>query len=175
MNNEEIKQRPQIRGKVVAVLPLYQSPTGFVKREIVVDTGWGRPCPIKVTFKQERSALAENVAEGDQVSVGYVLDGRAWDGGSGVRYFTDVVGLELDVANAAPATQKTALDTWRKIHGADADASEFVAFCKAKFPGKKSAAYTAADWAAVAKAIADEAEAAAGADEGAEDDEELPF
>ena len=172
----EVK-RPQIRGKVVAVLPLYQSPSGFVKREIVVDTGYNRPCPIKVTFKQDRSALAESVAEGDVVTVTYALDGRAWDGGNGVRYFVDVVGLELSVQDAAPATQKSAIDAWRKTHGADADNAGLIALCKARFPGKRSAEYTTEDWAAIVKAIKDEAEAAAQAaqaeDEGDPDD--LPF
>lgn len=172
----EVK-RPQIRGKVVAVLPLYQSPSGFVKREIVVDTGYNRPCPIKVTFKQDRSALAESVAEGDVVTVAYALDGRAWDGGNGVRYFVDVVGLGLSVQDAAPATQKTALDAWRSTHGADADNAGLVALCKARFPGKRSADYSADDWATIVKAIKDEAEAAAQAAQSEEesDPDDLPF
>lgn len=172
----EVK-RPQIRGKVVAVLPLYQSPSGFVKREIVVDTGYNRPCPIKVTFKQDRSALAESVAEGDVVTVTYALDGRAWDGGNGVRYFVDVVGLDLSVQDAAPATQKTALDAWRKTHGADADNAGLVALCKARFPGKRSADYTADDWATIVKAIKDDAEAAAQAAHADEESDldDLPF
>ena len=171
-------KRPQIRGKVVAVLPLYQSPSGFVKREIVVDTGYNRPCPIKVTFKQDRSALAESVAEGDMVTVTYALDGRAWDGGNGVRYFVDVVGLEMAVQDAAPATQKTAIDAWRKTHGEDADNAGLIALCKARFPGKRSADYTADDWATIVKAIKDDAEAAAQAAQAEEeggDVDDLPF
>lgn len=168
-------KRPQIRGKVVAVLPLYQSPSGFVKREVVVDTGYNRPCPIKVTFKQDRSALAESVAEGDMVSVTYVLDGRAWDGGNGIRYFVDVVGLDLSVQDAAPVAQKAALDAWRKTHGADADNAGLIALCKARFPGKRSADYSADDWATIVKAIKDEAEAAAQAQAEESDPDDLPF
>ena len=170
-------KRPQIRGKVVAVLPQKQSPSGFITREVVVDTGYNKPCPIKVTFKQERVALAESVAEGDVVSIGYALDGWMWDGsGDGVRrYYTQVVGL--DMQDAAPATMESVKKAWRKTHKDDTNYAALIAFCKARFPGKHSVDYTADDCATIVKAIKDEAEAAAQAAQAEDesDPDDLPF
>ena len=196
--SEEQKQttgrtRPEIRGKVLAVLDEWRNNTGtFWKREVVVETGLRFPNPLKVTFQKEGTSHLEGVAEGDCVIIPYVLNGREYDG----RYYTDIVGMGLQKifgaggggnGGAAPAqaaakpvlgcTAATAIETWAKYHGDDKPG--FAEFCKAQKPGKASKQYTIADWADIVNAIEAAQNAAAQAAEvgndGATDDEELPF
>lgn len=192
--SEEQKQttgrpKPEIRGKVLAVLDEWRNNTGtFWKREVVVETGLRFPNPLKVTFHKEGTSHLEGVAEGDCVIIPYVLNGREYDG----WYYVDIVGMGLQKivgagggnGGAAPAqaaakpvlgcTAATAIEEWAKNHGDDK--AGFAAFCKQLKPGKPSKTYTIADWADVVNAIqAADAQAAQAANDGATDDEDLPF
>lgn len=192
--SEEQKQttgrpKPEIRGKVIAVLEEWRNNTGtFWKREVVVETGLRFPNPLKVTFQKEGTSHLEGVAEGDCVIIPYVLNGREYDG----RYYVDIIGMGLQKivgagggnGGAAPAqaaakpvlgcTAATAIETWAKYHGDDKPG--FAEFCKAQKPGKASKQYTIADWADIVNAIeAAQNAAATGTDAAATDDEDLPF
>ncbi len=166
---EEQKQaagraRPEIRGKVLAVMDEWHNNAGtFWKREVVVETGLRFPNPLKVTFQKDAVSHLEGVAEGDCVIIPYVLNGREYEG----RYYVDVVGMGLQkVFGSGGAsggtgggkkpilgcTASTAIETWAKHHGSD-DKAGFAAFCKALKPGKASKEYTVGDWADVANAI----------------------
>lgn len=175
------KPRPEIRGKVLAVMPEWQNGTGtFWKREIVIETGFRFPSPIKVTFQKEGTSHLDGVEEGDDVVIPYVLNGRKWDGPNGTQYFVDIVGMGLTkIAGAGGgeaerpvlgSTAEAAVEAWSKKHGEDK--AGFAEFCKSLKPGKASKSYTIADWADVVNAInkADETEAADKADP-----EDLPF
>ena len=183
------RPKPEIRGKVLAVLDEWRNNTGtFWKREVVVETGYKFPNPLKVTFQKEGTSHLEGVAEGDCVIIPYVLNGREYDG----RYFVDIIGMGLQKivgagggnGGAAPAqaaakpvlgcTAATAIEEWAKNHGDDK--AGFAAFCKQLKPGKPSKTYTIGDWADVVNAIqAADAQAAQEAADGATDDEDLPF
>ena len=182
--SEEQKQttgrpKPEIRGKVIAVLDEWRNNTGtFWKREVVVETGLRFPNPLKVTFQKEATSHLEGVAEGDCVIIPYLLNGREYDG----RYYVDIIGMGLQKimgGTAKPAAAKpvlgctatTAIETWAKKHGDDK--AGFAEFCKALKPGKASKAYTIADWADVVNAINKEEEPQP-QDDGATDDD-LPF
>ena len=183
------RPKPEIRGKVLAVLDEWRNNTGtFWKREVVVETGYKFPNPLKVTFQKEGTSHLEGVAEGDCVIIPYVLNGREYDG----RYYVDIIGMGLQKivgagggnGGAAPAqaaakpvlgcTAATAIEEWAKNHGDDK--AGFAAFCKQLKPGKPSKTYTIGDWADVVNAIqAADAQAAQEAADGATDDEDLPF
>ena len=184
------RTRPEIRGKVIAVLDEWRNNTGtFWKREVVVETGLRFPNPLKVSFQKEATSHLEGVAEGDCVIIPYVLNGREYDG----RYYVDIVGTGLQKivgaggggnGGAAPAaaaakpilgcTAATAIEAWAKNHGDDK--AGFAEFCKQLKPGKPSKQYTIADWADVVNAIqAADAQAAQEAADSATDDEDLPF
>lgn len=180
------RQKPEIRGKVIAVLDEWRNNTGtFWKREVVVETGLRFPNPLKVTFQKEATSHLEGVSEGDCVIIPYVLNGREYDG----RYYVDIIGMGLQkivgsggAAAAKPAAAKpvlgctaaTAIETWAKYHGDDKPG--FAEFCKAQKPGKESKQYTIADWADIVNAIeAAQNVAAQAAADGATDDEDLPF
>ena len=101
--SEEQKQtngrpKPEIRGKVLAVLDEWRNNTGtFWKREVVVETGLRFPNPLKVTFQKDATSHLEGVAEGDCVIIPYVLNGREYDG----RYYVDIVGMgQIGLATA---------------------------------------------------------------------------
>ena len=76
----------------------------FTKRELIVgndvDTQSRYPNPVLFTFKRENCSMLDAVKKGDRVNVHFVIDGRRWDGPNGVRYFTDLTGLRIDVLNA---------------------------------------------------------------------------
>ena len=92
------RPKPEVRGKVIAVMDEWRNNAGtFWKREVVVETGLRYPNPLKVTFKKDDAELLEGVAEGDRVIIPYVLDGREYEG----RYYVDVVGTGLQRARAA--------------------------------------------------------------------------
>ena len=194
--SEEQKQtngrpKPEIRGKVIAVLEEWRNNTGtFWKREVVVETGLRFPNPLKVTFQKEGTSHLEGVAEGDCVIIPYVLNGREYDG----RYYVDIIGMGLQKivgaggggnGGAAPAqaaakpvlgcTAATAIEEWAKNHGDDK--AGFAAFCKQLKPGKPSKQYTISDWADVVNAIqaADAQAAQEAANDGATDPDDLPF
>lgn len=176
------RPKPEIRGKVLAVLEEWRNDAGtFWKREVVVETGLRFPNPLKVTFTKEATNHLEGVAEGDCVIIPYVLNGREYDG----RYYTDIVGMGLQkIGGAAPAqaaakpvlgcTAATAIEEWAKNHGDDK--AGFAEFCKQLKPGKPSKLYTIGDWADVVNAIqAADAQAAQAAADGATDPDDLPF
>lgn len=185
-----VRQKPEIRGKVIAVMDEWRNNTGtFWKREVVVETGLRFPNPLKVTFQKEGTSHLEGVAEGDCVIIPYVLNGREYDG----RYYVDIIGMGLQKivgagggnGGAAPAqaaakpvlgcTAATAIEEWAKNHGDDK--AGFAAFCKQLKPGKASKTYTISDWADVVNAIqaADAQAAQAAANDGATDLDDLPF
>ena len=86
------RPKPEIRGKVIAVLPEWRNDAGtFWKREVVVETGLRFPNPLKVSFQKEATSHLDGVAEGDCVIITYVLNGREYDG----RYYVDIVGTGL--------------------------------------------------------------------------------
>jgi len=183
-NNNE---RPQIRGKVLALLPTFTSPSGFTKRDVVVETGFRYANPIKVTFRKEQAALLDDIAEGDTVTVHYALFGREWNGPRGTQYFVDVVGFDLvaeDGGAAAPkavlgATKESAVTVWLRKHPEDEKLAGLGKFCKELKPGVSSKDYKAADWADVVNAIngvaADAGADAAAGGVGAGDPDDLPF
>lgn len=184
------RTRPEIRGKVIAVLDEWRNNAGtFWKREVVVETGLRFPNPLKVSFQKEATSHLDGVTEGDCVIIPYVLNGREYDG----RYYTDIVGMGLQKivggtsggnGGAAPAaaaakpilgcTAATAIEEWAKNHGDDK--AGFAEFCKQLKPGKPSKQYTIADWADVVNAIqAADAQAAQAANDGATDPDDLQF
>lgn len=176
------RTRPEIRGKVIALMDEWRNNTGtFWKREIVVETGLRFPNPLKVSFQKDATSHLEGVAEGDCVIIPYVLNGREYDG----RYYVDIVGMGLQKITGATerakqnqkpvlgCTAATAIETWAKYNGDDK--AGFAEFCKAQKPGKASKAYTIGDWADIVNAIEAAQNAAAEPDDGSTDPEDLPF
>ena len=181
MSESNEKSYPKVSGKVLSVGEVWQNDAGtFWKREVVIETGYKYPNPIKVTFQKERTSHLEGVAVDDCIIVPYVLNGREYND----RIYVDIIGMGLEKigggAKAKPAakpvvgcTAATAIETWAKYHGDDK--AGFAAFCKQLKPGKPSKEYTIGDWADVVNAIEQAATADAVVDDGTGDVEDLPF
>ena len=186
------RTRPEIKGKVLAILPEWRNSSGtFWKREVVVETGLRYPNPLKVAFQKEATSHVEGLAEGDCVIIPYLLNGREYDG----RYYVDIVGMGVQKIvgasqaaksatagaseSGASATEKpilgcsaeTAIEAWTAKHGDDK--AGFAEFCKGLKPDKASKAYTISDWADVVNAI--NGASAATADGGAGDPDDIGF
>jgi hypothetical protein len=181
MSESNEKSYPKVSGKVLSVGEVWQNDAGtFWKREVVIETGYKYPNPIKVVFQKERTSHLEGVAVDDCIIVPYVLNGREYND----RYYVDIIGMGLEKigggAKAKPAakpvvgcTAATAIETWAKYHGDDKAA--FAEFCKSLKPGKSSKDYNIGDWADVVNAIEQAATADANVDDGTGDVEDLPF
>ena len=153
------RPKPTISGKVITILDEWRNNTGtFWKREVVVETGFRISNPLKITFQKEATSHLDGIAEGDYVTIPYVLNGREYDG----RYYVDIVGMGLQkiVTSSTPkpaakpilgCTAATAIETGAKYHGDDKPG--FAECCKAQKPGKPSKAYTISDWADIVNAI----------------------
>lgn len=166
---------------------------GYEKREVVVDVAppqarWNNPLPF--TLSKEKCAWADGIAVDDEVRVVFAINGRAWDGPNGTRYFTDLTVLELEKVGSAanadgagetyPHTAQGAWAAWCKTRDAK-DAAGFAAFIgetcpvvasTAKAKGMKfSQVANEEDWARIIDALT-----GAGADETpADDPDNLPF
>ena len=134
----------EAQGKVLAVgeTKAYGN-NGYEKREVIVDVAppqarWNNPLPF--TLSKEKCALGDGLTEGDEVSVTFAINGRAWDGPNGTRYFTDltVIALEKIGGSAAgdnadgagetyPHTAQGAWAAWCKLRDPK-DAKGFAAF-----------------------------------------------
>jgi hypothetical protein len=181
MSESNEKSYPKVSGKVLSIGEVWQNDAGtFWKREVVIETGYKYPNPIKVVFQKERTSHLEGVAVDDCIIVPYVLNGREYND----RYYVDIIGMGLEKigggAKAKPAakpvvgcTAATAIETWAKYHGDDKAA--FAEFCKSPKPGKSSKDYNIGDWADVVNAIEQAATADANVDDGTGDVEDLPF
>lgn len=181
MSESNEKSYPKVSGKVLSIGEVWQNDAGtFWKREVVIETGYKYPNPIKVVFQKERTSHLEGVAVDDCIIVPYVLNGREYND----RYYVDIIGMGLEKigggAKAKPAakpvvgcTAATAIETWAKYHGDDKAA--FAEFCKSLKPGKSSKDYNIGDWADVVNAIEQAATTDANVDDGTGDVEDLPF
>lgn len=188
----------EITGTVVAIGETKTFESGFTKRDIVVDvsTNPQYPSPVQFTFKKDRVALLTPVKVGDSVTLKFSVDGRAWNGPNGVKYFNDITGWSCVVsvaagpasapaANSAVKTAKGAdvIKVWAIKHGCTLEeattdwntaTSELTKVWKTIFPGKRRNQLTPEDLAAVVNAITG-AQAEAGSAPAAEDPTDFPF
>lgn len=88
-----------LTGKVHKVFDTQQITDTFTKRELVVETDGEYPQYIKIEFVKDKTALLDELNEGDSVTVSYDLRGREWNG----KYFTNVQGWKLEKTGSAPA------------------------------------------------------------------------
>ena len=57
------RPKPEIKGKVVAIMDEWRNNTGtFWKREVVVETGLRFPNPLKVTFQKDATSHLEGAS-----------------------------------------------------------------------------------------------------------------
>jgi hypothetical protein len=89
----------ELEGRLEVVGDIQQFPSGFSKREFVVETQDGQyPQMIKFECVKERTSLTEGFEKGDPVKVQFDLRGNEYKG----KYYVNLVAWKLDKAGAAP-------------------------------------------------------------------------
>lgn len=96
----------EITGKIKFIGSTQQVSDKFSKREVVVTTEEQYPQHISIEFNQDKCAVLDKYAVGDNVTVGINLRGREYsDPNTGViRYFNSIQGwnIKKDAVNDIP-------------------------------------------------------------------------
>lgn len=112
----------EAKGVVKEVGQTRTFPSGFSKREIVVDTaerGSKYPNEIPFTAVKDKCGLLDGFRVGDEVSVTFAVDGRSFEGDRGLRRFVDVKVIKIAKSGDAAAPQGFPLPTRDDCGGQD--------------------------------------------------------
>lgn len=94
----------EMTGSVVKVGELQTFPSGFTKRELVINDNDPRfPQEIAFSFTKDRAALIENLNPGDLVTVSFDIRGRSYQ----ERHFVDLNGWRCRPADQPAADPLT--------------------------------------------------------------------
>ncbi len=91
----------ELTGKIKLIFEPKTFNSGFTKREMVVTVEDGKyPQEILIEFVQDKIALLDNLAPGQEVTVTFDIRGREYNG----RYFNNLQGwrVESQAASAGP-------------------------------------------------------------------------
>jgi hypothetical protein len=100
----------QIKGTVKRVLETQQVSDKFSKREIHVELPDGQyPQTVSVEFTQDKTALLDSVAAGQEVTIDINLRGREWTSPQGeTKVFNTLQGWRIAAEGAAAPQQPNA-------------------------------------------------------------------
>ena len=91
-----------LTGRIIAIDPVKTFPSGFYKRELVLDVADGQYSQsIKIEFLKERADLLENFRAGQKVTIGVNLRGNEHE----QRYFNAIIGWRIQHAAGEPPAQ----------------------------------------------------------------------
>ncbi len=96
----------KMKGVVKVIRPTQQVSEKFSKREFVVTDSSDDKYPqdIMFEFTQDKTALLDNVMEGQEVEVSFNLRGREWISPSGdVKFFNTLNAFKIETDGPAPA------------------------------------------------------------------------
>ncbi|MDF1813970.1 MAG: DUF3127 domain-containing protein [Verrucomicrobiales bacterium] len=92
----------QLEGKVHLINEVQTFPSGFSKREFVVETIDGQyPQMIKFELVKEKTAFTDGLNQGDQVNVHFDIRGNEYQG----KYYVNLNCWKLDRMGAGAAAQ----------------------------------------------------------------------
>ena len=87
----------EIIGTIKIKGELFESASGFQKKDMVVLTDEQYPQPLNIEFLAEKSDLPDFHEVGDKVKVLINLKGREWTSPQGeVKYFNQIVGWRIE-------------------------------------------------------------------------------
>ena len=87
----------ELQGTIKKLTELQTFPSGFQKRELILQTEEQYPQPISIEFLQDKIGLLDTVNEGDQVKIGINIRGREWTSPQNeVKYFNSIVGWRIE-------------------------------------------------------------------------------
>ena len=82
----------EIKGTVETILEIQEFASGFKKRTIVIDTGGKYPQKVAVDFAKEKINLLDNLAKGQEVTIGVNIRGNEYNG----KYYVSLAGWRVD-------------------------------------------------------------------------------
>lgn len=87
----------ELQGTIKKIGEIQTFGSGFQKREMILVTQEQYPQPINIEFTQDKIALLDTLAEGDQVKVGINIRGREWTSPQGeIKYFNSIAGWRIE-------------------------------------------------------------------------------
>jgi hypothetical protein len=100
-----------LTGLIIAIDPVKTFPSGFYKRELVLDVADGQYSQsIKIEFLKDRADLLENFRAGQKVTIGVNLRGNEYE----QRYFNAVLGWKI--TSAEESSPKKKQDSQQESH-----------------------------------------------------------
>ena len=87
----------EIKGKIHQIMDTQTFPSGFCKREFVIDNGREYQQHIKLECLKDNTALLDGLREGQEVTVKLYLNGSEYNG----KYYNNLVAFEIEVAQQA--------------------------------------------------------------------------
>ena len=81
----------QIKGKIIQIQETQTFPSGFTKREFVVDTGGEYPQQIPMSFNKDKCGVLDGYQEGQHVEVEVNIRGNEHNG----RYYVNLQAWKM--------------------------------------------------------------------------------
>lgn len=102
----------EVTGKIKVINPTQEVTANYKKRELVVTTNEQYPQHILIEFGQDKCAILDNYAVGQEVEVSINIRGREWTNPQGeVKYFNSIQGWKINKkADAEVVEEKPAAD-----------------------------------------------------------------
>ena len=107
------EEKYKLSGTIKVIFDLQTFPSGFTKREFVVETDGKYQQLIKLGLMKDKALLIDGYSEGDQVEVHFDLTGREYN----EKYFIDLNAWKIGSAGNGSKNEETS-----KIHGESEDA-----------------------------------------------------
>ena len=90
-----MSEKIEIKGKVETILEIQEFDSGFKKRTIVVNTGGKYPQTVPIDFAKEKIDLLDNLAKGQEVTIGVNIRGNEYNG----KYYVSLAGWKVDAGS----------------------------------------------------------------------------
>lgn len=94
----------EFTGRIKRIGEVMTFANNFTKRELIVEQGSGREWPNVVcfTFKRSNCDQLDRLAVGEEVKLGFVIDGHEWNDtkNNKIRCFNDLTALKLEVVRS---------------------------------------------------------------------------
>jgi hypothetical protein len=94
----------ELKGTLVKLMDRQDFPSGFFKRDFVVQTQEQYPQVVKFTLVKEKVEMIDAFQEGQNLTVSFDVRGREYNG----NYYVDLQAWKVEAADGAPAPARPA-------------------------------------------------------------------
>lgn len=89
----------ELSGKIKVIMDVQNFSSGFTKREFVLTTEEQYPQDVKLETIKDKTAMLDNLREGDQVKVSFNVRGNEYQG----KYYVNLQAWRIENIGAASA------------------------------------------------------------------------